>query len=260
MSNKLLKNEGNKSVKLISKMPEIKTPIIILLVVNFVSILGSLISMIICFSIEYDAGVIGSAIIGLINLFCVLVLKNVINWYPDGKIEYKEKEHKIEFSYYVAGLGKYCIYEIKEIDEMKIKLNTVEIKGYILWHSAQGLTKSINKYNIPITKQDKEEIIELLDSFKLYTFKNNFEKYIVEGSINNINNINGKANKDIENNTDKTSQEKNSEIININNIIDEETVEDVKKEIKKAHKESESSISVNEANAVVKEIMFRDKN
>ena len=156
-----------------NKLPEVKSVYSIIIILNIAFIFGGLIAEIICFGMEAYTGQIVSAILMAANAFCLGVLKNVINWYPQAKIEVK-KDY-LSYTYYVPGINKFTEYKIYEIENLRIAHDGIEITGNIKHRPAARMSfEDINKYKIHMNKKDQAIVIEILKVFKSACFSRMF--------------------------------------------------------------------------------------
>ena len=156
-----------------NRLPEVKSVYSIIIVLNIAFIFGGLIAEIICFGMEAYTGQIVSAILMAVNAFCLGVLKNVINWYPQAKIEVK-KDY-LSYTYYVPGINKFTEYKIYEIENLRVAHDGIEITGNIKHRPAARMSfEDINKYKIHMNKKDQAVVIEMLKVFKSACFSRMF--------------------------------------------------------------------------------------
>lgn len=181
-----MSNESNNTVKALNltyKTPDVKGPHIVLLIACIIIAAVSAASSIICYALEQNQAVIILGIILGCSLLFILILSNILNWYPNAVIT-AEKE-KIIFSYYVPGVGRNTTYEITDIDSVKSGLYTVEIKGVINWKPAKGVgNKQLDSYKIHVSKHDKNEILKLFETFRDHSLERKFSDAANDITIN----------------------------------------------------------------------------
>lgn len=184
MSNKIIKNQtgasaNSKTLKITSKLPDVKAAYPVIIIINFALIIGSLMTGIINAIVKNQTGIAVSATIIVINIICLIVLKYATNWYPQAELKATDKY--LTYKYYVAGIGKYAEYRIEKVDNIKILKDSILITGILKHRPAARLTfEPIKKYKLFTGNSDKNEIAELIKLYQNSDVAKNLDKIIKE--------------------------------------------------------------------------------
>lgn len=181
-----MSNESNNTAKKLNltyKTPDVKGPHIVLLIACIIIAAVSAISSVICYALEQNQAVIILGVILGCSFLCILILSNMLNWYPGATLT-AEKE-KIIFSYYVPGVGRNTTYEITDIDSVKSELYTIEIKGIVNWKPAKGAgNRQLDSYKIHVSKHDKNEVLKMFEVFRDHNLERKFSDAVNDITIN----------------------------------------------------------------------------
>ena len=181
-----MSNESNNTAKKLNltyKTPDVKGPHIVLLIACIIITAVSAISSVICYALEQNQAVIILGVILGCSFLCILILSNMLNWYPDATLT-AEKE-KIIFSYYVPGVGRNTTYEITDIDSVKSGLYTIEIKGIVNWKPAKGAgNRQLDSCKIHVSKHDKNEVLKMFEVFRDHNLERKFSDAVNDITIN----------------------------------------------------------------------------
>lgn len=181
-----MSNESNNTAKALNltyKTPDAKGPHIVLLIACIIIAAVSAILSIVFYALEQNQAVIISGIILGCTFLCILILSNMLNWYPNATLT-AEKE-KIIFSYYVPGIGRNTTYEITDIDSVKSGLYTIEIKGIVNWKPAKGTgNKQLDNYKIHVSRHDKDEVFKMFEVFRDHSLERKFSDAANDITIN----------------------------------------------------------------------------
>lgn len=181
-----MSNESNNTAKKLNltyKTPDVKGPHIVLLIACIIIAAVSAISSVIYYALEQNQAVIILGVILGCSFLCILILSNMLNWYPGATLT-AEKE-KIIFSYYVPGVGRNTTYEITDIDSVKSGLYTIEIKGIVNWKPAKGAgNRQLDSYKIHVSKHDKNEVLKMFEVFRDHNLERKFLDAVNDITIN----------------------------------------------------------------------------
>lgn len=186
------KNNPINSYNILSRLPDIRPVHSLIIIFNLALIIGGLVCEIIFYGTENFAGVIASGIIAGSNLLCFLILKNVINWYPQARFEiYNEY---IDFSYFVPGIDKMTDYKVEQIDHIKETFDGLTVTGIIKHKPAAKLNyEALDKYKFYIANKElKNKILLELQEFKKRQYINELNNCLAdkpEEKNNDSNNI-----------------------------------------------------------------------
>ena len=186
------KNNPINSYNMLSRLPDIRPVHSLIIIFNLALIIGGLVCEIIFYGTENFAGVIASGIIAGSNLLCFLILKNVINWYPQARFEiYNEY---IDFSYFVPGIDKMTDYKVEQIDHIKETFDGLTVTGIIKHKPAAKLNyETLDKYKFYIANKElKNKILLELQEFKKRQYINELNNCLAdkpEEKNNDSNNI-----------------------------------------------------------------------
>ena len=174
MSNKIIKNQtgtsaNSKTLKITSKLPDVKAAYPVIIIINFALIIGSLMTGIINVIVKNQTGIAVSATIIAINIICLIVLKYATNWYPQAELKATDKY--LTYKYYVAGIGKYAEYRIEKVDDIKILKDSIltmdDLRYETSLYSLADYLKNNNNYSIYHSLDDfftnKNQIAKLKD-------------------------------------------------------------------------------------------------
>lgn len=216
MSNKIIKNQtgistNSKTLRITSKLPEVKAAYPVIIIINFALIIGGLIAGVINAIGKNQTSIIISAIVIALNIICLIILKYATNWYPQAELKATDKY--LTYKYYVAGIGKYAEYKIEKVDDIKILKNSILITGILKYRPAARLTfEPIKKYKLFTGNSDKNEIAELIKLYQNSDVAENLGKIIEESENKNNKCTEPDLYTEALNNVTKKMKEKNENI------------------------------------------------